>query len=133
MDLFPNNQTPGVANTPGVWLLPRIKGSVQVLRLVCRWCAAVSASHMSTVCARCFSRDNRARLRIYGNATAIGEVNVPNRGAGLIAKPAVVYGVAGASFEGSRFGLRLSYCSCSGLLLGGWGGLGRALLGRGAV
>ena len=55
MDLFPNNQTPGVLATSGVWLLPRLKGWVQVLRLVCRWCAAVSASLVAAhVGARCF-------------------------------------------------------------------------------
>src|SRR5438128_584981 len=84
------------------------------LRLVCRgrsrlaWAATV-------VGARGFGGDDLAGLRVHGDATAVGEVNVPEyRAVRVAGQPAVVNSVAGAGGQRRLLGLLLGHGGLSG-------------------
>src|SRR4029079_18064928 len=72
-------------------------------------CATARAAVRAAVLigARGFDGDNRAGLRVHGDAAAVGEVYVPEHGAVVVAEAAVVDGVTGAGGQRGLFRLRL--------------------------
>src|SRR5437868_1201680 len=92
------------------------------LRLVCRWrCGSTASTRPTVVGARGLGSDDLARLRVHGDATAVGEVHVPEyRAIRVATQTAVVNSVAGAGGEGRLLGLLLGHGGLGGerLLVG---------------